>query len=171
MEAAEARCAAAEQMDRAVKRGSKPSVYACVVQANAANIGARGLGGTVFAVCSYFPLFDSGVRRANRQQARARVLEEKASCDAVKQRVRRDVIAAWVALEAAGENVRTSDAAVADADESYRAVQLRYQARRSNQAELYDALSARRQARIDHLQALYDYNVARARLERATGRI
>jgi outer membrane protein TolC len=116
-------------------------------------------------------LFDSGVRRANREQARARVLEEKASCDAVKQRVRRDVTAAWVSLQAAEENVRTSAAAVAEAEESFRAVQLRYRTRRSNQAELYDALSARRQVRIDQLQALYDYSVARARLDRATGRI
>jgi outer membrane protein len=168
---AEAHCAAAEETLAAAKRSSKPNVYACVVQANAANIGARGLGGTVFALCTYFPLFDSGVRRAAREQSKAHVSEVKASCEQMKQEVHRDVAAAWLSLQAAAENVQTSEAAAAQAEESAQALQLRYEARRSTQTEVIDALAARTRARLDHLRALYDYNVARARLDRAVGRI
>jgi outer membrane protein len=171
MAAAEAHCAAANQNLEATRRASKPNVFACVVQANAANIGARGLGGTVFAVCTYFPLFDSGVRRAAREHGKAQTLEAMASCEEVKQRVHRDVAATWLSLQAAAENVKTSEAASTQAGESFGALQLRYEARRASQTELLDALAARARARLDHLRALYDFNIAYARLDRAAGRI
>jgi outer membrane protein TolC len=171
LEAAEARCDSAEATDRAARRASRPSIYACLVQANAANIGARGLGGTLFAVCGYYPLFDSGLRRAAREQTKAQVEEEKALCEAVQRKVKRDVTAAWLTLHAAAENVRDSAEAASLAEESYRALQLRYEARRATQAELFDSLAALTRARLDHLRSLYDHRVARARLDRAVGRV
>jgi outer membrane protein len=168
---AEARCAVAEESLEATRRSSKPNVYACMVQANAANIGARGLGGTVFALCTYFPIFDSGMRRAAREQGKAHVSEAKASCEQMKQEVHRDVAAAWLSLQAASENVETNKSAATQAEESFQALQLRYQAHRANQTELLDALAARVRARLDHLRALYEFNVAQARLDRAVGRI
>ena len=39
------------------------------------------------------------MRRADREAAEARVTEEKAGCDAMRRKVKRNVMAAWVALE------------------------------------------------------------------------
>jgi outer membrane protein len=171
LEVADSRCEAAEESHKAVKRASRPSVYACLVQANAANIGARGLGGTLFAVCSYFPIFDSGMRRAACDEMQARVEQEKANCDELRRKVKRNVSASWLSLQAAAENVRASEEGTSQAEESYRALQLRYEARRSTQTELFDALAALTRARLDQVQSLYDYNIARARLDRAVGRV
>jgi len=168
---AEAECAAAEEGLRAARRASRPSVYACLVQANAANIGARGLNGHVGGIMTYFPLFDSGLRRASWEAAAARVSEEKASCDAVRRKVKRDVAAAWTALDAARDNVSVSEAAATQAEESFRALELRFEARRATQTELLDALAAVTSARLDRARALYDYNLARAQLDRAVGRL
>jgi outer membrane protein TolC len=171
LEAAEARCEAAEEVHKAVKRSSRPSVYACLVQANAANVGARGLGGTLFAVCSYFPIFDSGQRRAAREQTQAQVEQEKADCEDAQRKVKRDVAAAWLALQAAAEVVHESANAASQAEESYQALQLRYEVRRATQTEVFDVLEVLTRARLDHLQSLYDYNIARARLDRAVGKV
>jgi outer membrane protein TolC len=120
---------------------------------------------------TYLPLFDSGMRRANREAAESRVLEEKSACEDAKLKAKRDVAVAWANLEASAENVRLSEASVSEAEESYKALQLRYEARRATQTELLDALAAVTRARLDRVQALYDYNVALARLDRAAGRV
>jgi outer membrane protein TolC len=169
--AAEARCKSADEALNAAKRASRPNVYACLVQANAANSGARGLNGHVGGIMTYLPLFDSGMRRAAREAAEATVIEQKSTCEDMKLKVQRDVAAAWATLDAASESVRLSEASAAQAEESYNAIQLRYEARRATQTELLDALAAVTRARLDRVQALYDYNVAIARLDRAVGRV
>jgi outer membrane protein TolC len=155
MAAAEARCQAVDEPLKAAKRSAKPNIYACVVQANAANIGAWGLGGTVFGICTYLPPFDSGVRRATREQVEAQLIEQKANCDDIKLKVKRDVSAAWLMLKAADDNETISQAAATQAEESYRALQRRYDAHRATESELFDALGA----------------FVRARLDRAVGRV
>jgi outer membrane protein len=169
--AAEARCKAADQSMKAARRASMPTVIATAVGAGVAIKDAPGLTGSAYGVSIYLPIFDGGLRRANSEAAKARVAEEKASCSDMKLKVKRDVAAAWLDLQTAGENVGVSETAISQADEAYRALQLRYDARRATQAELLDALGALTRARLNRVQALYDYNIARARLDRAVGRV
>jgi outer membrane protein len=169
--AAEARCKAADQSLKAARRASMPTVIATAIGAGVAIKNAPGLTGSAYGVSIYLPIFDGGLRRANSEAAKARVAEEKATCSDMKLKVKRDIAAAWLDLQTAGENVGVSDTAVSQADEAYRALQLRYDARRATQAELLDALSALTRARLNRVQALYDYNIARARLDRAVGRV
>jgi outer membrane protein len=169
--AAEARCKAADQSLKAARRASMPTVIATAVGAGVAVKDAPGLTGSAYGVSMYLPIFDGGLRRANSEAAKARVAEEKATCSDMKLKVKRDVAAAWLDLQTASENVGVSETAVSQADEAYRALQLRYDARRATQAELLDALGALTRARLNRVQALYDYNIARARLDRAVGRV
>jgi outer membrane protein len=171
MAAAEARCKAADETLKAAKRASRLNLYACAVQTNGVNHGLPNVDSSFFGFCTYLPLFDSGMRRANTELAESRVLEVKSSCEDAKLKVKRDVTAAWLTLQAAADNVHVSEAAAAEAEESYHALQLRYEARRATQAELLDALDAVVRARLNRVQSLYDYNVARARLDRAVGRV
>jgi outer membrane protein len=170
--AGEARCRAADQSLKAARRASWPNLIATAVGAGLAIKNVPDfVTGSTYGVTMYLPLFDGGMRRANSEAAKARVAEEKAICADAKLRVKRDVATAWLALQTASENVGVSEAAVSQADESYRALQLRYDARRATQAELLDALGALTRARLNRVQALYDYNLARARLDRAVGRV
>jgi outer membrane protein len=171
LSAAEARCKAADQSLKAARRSSMPTIIATAVGAGVAIKDAPGLTGSAYGVSIYLPIFDGGLRRANSEAAKARVAEEKATCSDMKLKVKRDVAAAWLDLQTAGENVGVSETAVSQADEAYRALQLRYDARRATQAELLDALGALTRARLNRVQALYDYNTARARLDRAVGRV
>jgi outer membrane protein len=169
--AAEARCKAADQSLKAARRASYPAIVATAVGAGVAIQDAPGLTGSAYGVSMYLPIFDGGLRRANSEAAKARVAEEKATCSDMKLKVKRDVAAAWLDLQTASENVSVSETAISQADEAYRALQLRYDARRAIQAELLDALGALTRARLNRVQALYDYNIARARLDRAVGRV
>jgi outer membrane protein len=169
--AAEARCKAADQSLKASRRAGMPTLIATAVGAGVAIKNAPGLTGSAYGVSMYLPIFDGGLRRANSAAAKARVAEEKASCEDLKLKAKRDVAAAWLELQTASENVSVSETAISQADESYRALQLRYDARRATQAELLDALGALTRARLNRVQALYDYNMARARLDRAVGRV
>jgi outer membrane protein TolC len=171
MAAAEARCKAADEGLKAAKRASKLNLYACAVQTNGVNRGLPNVSSSFFGFCTYLPLFDSGMRRANTEMAEARVLEMKSTCTDAKLKVKRDVTASWLTLQAAADNVGVSEAAANEAEESYRALQLRYEARRATQTELFDAFDAVVRARLNRLQSLYDYNIARDRLDRAVGRV
>src|SRR5262249_50052829 len=109
MAIAEATCRAADESLKAARRAAKPHFYACAVQTNGVNRGIPNVGSTFLGLCSYLPMFDSGLRRANREQSEARVLEAKSSCADAKLKVKRDVTAAWLTLQAAADNVRVSD--------------------------------------------------------------
>jgi len=131
-------------------------------------IGTRG-GYTVGVVAS-LPLLDGGGRRSyvNEQEAELRRLES--SRRGIRLEVRNQVSGAWVRLHAAQQNVLTSQAALAQAQEDYRIASLRYETGKGILVERLDALTALVRAQVNNLNARYELAAAKAELDRAVGR-
>jgi outer membrane protein TolC len=85
--------------------------------------------------------------------------------------VRLEVRRAWADLRAATQRIEVAKAAVAEADESLRITQNRYQAGMSNVTDLLRNETAVLQSRTRYLAAVHDQRVAAAMLELAAGRL
>ena len=85
--------------------------------------------------------------------------------------VRLEVRRAWADLRAATQRIEVAKAAVAEADESLRITQNRYQAGMSNVTELLRNETAVLQSRTRYLAAVHDQRIAAAMLDLASGRL
>lgn len=85
--------------------------------------------------------------------------------------VRLEVRRAWANLGAAGQRIEVAKAAVAEADESLRITQNRYQAGMSNVTDLLRNETAVLESRTRYLAAVHDQRIAAAMLELAAGRL
>jgi outer membrane protein len=116
-----------------------------------------------------FDLFDGGARRA--QLSHARAAEEKVSAikematDAIRLQVRR----AYYDLDAARQQVDVARATIAEAQESLRINQDRYNSGLSTITDLLAAEEAARRSQTDYWEALYRYHTGYANLELASG--
>jgi outer membrane protein len=88
----------------------------------------------------------------------------------VENGIRLEVKDAILGLETAEKNIPTTQKAVAQGEENLRVNEERYKAQVTTITDLLDAQTLLAQARANYYQALYDHNLAKARLERATGR-
>jgi hypothetical protein len=79
---------------------------ATVTERCSAGPGDRTARPEEYGLSTYVPLFDAGLRHANREAAKGQVLEEKASCVDVGMKVKRDVAAAWLTLQTAATHRR-----------------------------------------------------------------
>ena len=131
--------------------------------------GMPSFSGVAGGVVAALPILDGGRRRADLREAQARLRQAQASEAAVKLEVERQVATSWQNLLAARQNVQTSQAALASAEEDYRVAQLRYTSGKSVNVEALDALVALVRARTNHTQALYEVNVAADELSRSLG--
>jgi len=165
---AEASLRAAEAEAASARAQYRPQVYLNAMHNVTAVRGdtSKGLG---VGVTISIPVVDGGKRSADVEGALARVESAKQGVEAVRLRVAQEVTTAWLAAQAAEVNVKTSEAAVQQAEEDYRIAQLRYEAGKSINVEVLDALAALVQARTNHLQALYELGLAKDRLVRAAG--
>jgi len=93
--------------------------------------------------------------------------DEQRTDSAVRLEVRR----AWTDLTAAMQRIEVAKAAVAEAEESLRITQNRYQAGMSNVTDLLRTETAVLQSRSRYLAAVHDQRVAAAMLELASGRL
>jgi outer membrane protein TolC len=170
LEEADHLIAAQEQALRQAKAAYQPQLYAMGMQdvQSASEMGTRG-GATVGVVASV-PLLDGGGRRSGVRQQEAELRRLGASRQAARLAVREEVSTAWLRLRTARQNVRTSEAAVAQAQEDYRIVSLRHESGKAILVERLDALTALVRAQANHVNARYDLAVARAELDRAVGR-
>jgi outer membrane protein TolC len=116
-----------------------------------------------------FDLFQGGGKAARaareealRQRAEAMVLSEE---NAVRLEVRR----AYYDADAAQQQVAVARAAVAQAEESLRINQNRYESGLSTITDLLRVEEATRRARTDYWEAVYRYRTSYANLELATG--
>lgn len=106
-------------------------------------------------------------------------LEESAAAqrraDAERERaqsgIRLDVRRSYLDLRAAGQRIEVASAAVAEAQESLRIIQNRYESGLANVTELLRSDTALLTARTRHLAAVYDQRLAAVRFERAVGRL
>lgn len=167
--AAKQRVQAAEAEVERTRALGRPQVYGVAMGDLWATSGSHRHGGATLGVTVGLPLWDGGLRRADREQAQARLARARADEAAARLRVESDVRRAGLELDAASQNVTTSQSAVAAAKEQYRLAQLRYESGKAIQVEVLDALNALTRARLNRIQALADHAIARDRLARAMG--
>jgi outer membrane protein len=109
---------------------------------------------------------------------RARIAEsghwmERAHADEqrVDSAVRLEVRRAWAGLRAAQQRIEVSRASVAEAEESLRITQNRYEAGMSNVTDLLRNETAFLETRTRYLAAIHDQRIAATMLELAAGRL
>ena len=85
--------------------------------------------------------------------------------------VRLEVRRAWAGLRAAAQRIEVAKAAVAEAEESLRITQNRYEAGMSNVTDLLRNETAVLESRTRHLAAVHDQRIAATMLELAAGRL
>jgi outer membrane protein TolC len=87
----------------------------------------------------------------------------------LKDRIRLQIKEALLDLKVAEKNIPTTKSTVCQAQENLRVSRERYKAKVATSTEVFDAQSLLTKARTNYYNALYEYNLAKARLYRATG--
>jgi outer membrane protein TolC len=116
-------------------------------------------------------LFSGGAQRAQLEEATAKQQEARHQLEWLRSGIQLQVRQAYLDAQAAVQRAAAARDAVKQAAESLRIIQNRYQAGLVTITELLRAQSAEIDARTGYLAALYDWQVARAQLERAAGKL
>lgn len=167
--AARARIHASDATVSATKSAYKPQLYATVMQDFET---IRGMGsdqGYIVGISAAIPILDGGLRKSEVNEAQAMLDQMKADERSAILAVNKDVDIAFAELSAATRNAELSTAAVAQAEENYRVIKLRYESGKAVNVEVLDALASLTRSQTNYAQALYDHNVAREMLARAIG--
>jgi outer membrane protein len=131
----------------------------------------RGGANWLAAVSLRWNLFNGSADKARieetTQLAKRATLDEQRLDSAVRLQVRR----AYAALRAAQQRIEVAKAAVAEAEESLRITQNRYEAGMNNVTDLLRTETAVLESRTRFLAAIHDQRVAATMLEFATGRL
>jgi outer membrane protein TolC len=114
-------------------------------------------------------IFNGGGDKARIDEASQSLLGMEAERDRMRSSVRLDVRRAWENLRAADQQVDVSHTAVAEAVESLRITQNRYQVGLNTVTDLLRTESAVLDSRTQHLAALHDQHLAAIVLDAATG--
>ena len=85
--------------------------------------------------------------------------------------IKLEVKEAFLKLKEAEKNIVVAQKSIEQAEEGFRISQERYKEQVATSIEVLDAQTLLTQARTNYFNALSDYNLAKARLERAMGRI
>lgn len=114
-------------------------------------------------------LFQGGARRAKLQRERA--LQEKVAAlkDAASDAIRLEVRRAYYDLDAARQQVAVAKTAIAQAQESLRITQNRYESGVSTITDLLSAEEAASRSQADYWQTVFRYHTGYANLELASG--
>lgn len=116
-------------------------------------------------------LFAGGADRARLDEARARERQAANQVDYFRSGVRLEVRQAFLEVSAAEQRAAAARDAVEQAKESLRIIQDRYEAGLATMTDLLRAQTAQLEARTGYFSALHDWQVARAQLERAAGKL
>ena len=116
-----------------------------------------------------FDLFDGDSKRAH--LAREKAVQEKAAAmrDAFRDNIRLEVRKAYYDFDAARQQVAVARSAIAQADESLRINQNRYESGLATVTDLLRVEEAAHRARTDYWQAVYRVRTSYAGVELATG--
>jgi outer membrane protein len=114
-------------------------------------------------------LFAGGADRAGLAEAQARERQAADQLDWLRSGVQLEVRRAYLDTAAASQRAAAARDSVAQAKESLRIIQNRYDAGLVTITELLRAETAQLEARTGYLAALHDWQVARAGLDRAAG--
>jgi outer membrane protein TolC len=116
-------------------------------------------------------VFSGGAKRAQLAAASARKVEAENQLEWLRSGIELQVRQAYLDAQAAAQRAAAARDSVNQAAESLRIIQNRYQAGLVTITELLRAQTAQLDARTGYLAALHDWQVSRAQLERAAGRL
>jgi outer membrane protein len=102
-------------------------------------------------------------------ESKAKVFQAKCALEEFMDGVRLDVKQASLSVLEAEQNIQVAETAVSQAEENFRINEERYKGQVATSTDVLDALTLLTQARTNYYRALSDYNIAKARLARATG--
>lgn len=114
-------------------------------------------------------IWDYGVNAAKVRAAKANVVKAQESYRQISDQVRLAVRTSYLSMREAEKRIKTTEVAVAQAEEDYRIAQLRYRAGVGTNTDVMDASVALTTAKNNYIQALYDYNTSTALLEQSMG--
>ncbi len=115
------------------------------------------------------PLFEAGAIKAKVQRQEAQLQVAKANLHKLELRIRLEVESAELNIGSARERVRATEKSIAQAKESFRIEQEKYNLGRGSITNVLDAQAALLDAETNYYQALSDYNTSVAQLRLATG--
>ena len=130
---------------------------------------SRGGNNWVAGATLTFNIFNGGARRAQIAESKAYQRRAEAMRSRMESAVRLQVREAYLNLNAARQRVEVSSDSAAQADESLRILQNRYDAGLVTIMDVLRAETMRTSAQNNHLNAIYDYRLSFAALELATG--
>lgn len=169
--AAEAQVKAAQAGVDAARAAGKPSIS---ISANT-SISDTSIGSPfnnqAIGITLSVPIFSGYGTPYRIQAAEAQVENQMALRDNVRLQVALDVWQAYNALNTGSQAVKSSADLVASAEASARVAQGRYQAGAGSILDLITAQTALASARQQNIQATYNWQIARASLAQAMGRL
>ena len=116
-------------------------------------------------------LFDGFATTSRQRQAVKQLEREKDRLREMESAYRVELASARNDLEVAAERIEITRKAISQSEENLRINSDRYKAQVGTATDVVDAQTLLSQAKSDHFQALYDFQVARARVKRATGEL
>ena len=118
-----------------------------------------------------FPFFDSGATSGKVKQASSQLKQAEYGLEQLRQAVALEVRQSLLDLGAAEEKISAAKKSVEQAEEGLRLAKERYEYGVGTSVEVTDAQTALTQAQTNYYNALYEYQLAQARLEKATGEV
>lgn len=169
--AAEAELKAARAGVEAARAADRPTIsLAASAGARSSDLAGSARSGTI-GLSLNVPLFTGHDTLYRVRAAEARADLSAALHDQLRLQVSLDVWQSYQALQTAVEAIRTSLAVLENAAASERVALGRYRAGVGNVIDLLNAQAAHARARQQHVQANLDWNLARAALAQAMGRL
>lgn len=117
------------------------------------------------------PLFDSGRRTGEVEEAQAELREARFNEQALTLDVSQEVTEACLNFQTAGKLLEEAELGLDSSREDLRVVELRFESGKGIHLEILDAVAAYSRARYRELEALYMVQAAEADLDRAVGKI
>ncbi|MHB8733238.1 MAG: TolC family protein [bacterium] len=114
-------------------------------------------------------IFDGGLTKAKVDQARQQLTLTRVQLEQTQQTVEEQVRAAYLNLQQAAEQLASTQAGLAAAQEALRIANVRFQAGVGTQLEVVTAIQNLAAADAALVQALFQYNLALAQIDQAVG--
>lgn len=114
-------------------------------------------------------IFDTGVTLSKIHGAKADLAKAEESYRDAVDSIMLEVRSTYLNLREAEKRIKTTEVAVAKAEEDYHIAQVRYMAGVGTNTDVLDAQVALTDAQNNYVQSLYDYNTSKTSLETAIG--
>ena len=118
-----------------------------------------------------FTLFDAGKNKAQVEQRRSQVRQTQLAIKQLRDGIQLEVKQAFWNIQAAKESMVAQEQSIQQAEEALSIAEARYKNGTITQVEVLDAQLALTSAQLGYTGALYDYNLSRANLTKAMGKI